>query len=68
MDEPDPELERELGDMEKVVAWRAVGLLDRGFKLDVVVKLAHKPDVLHVVDKLRARGCSIDFISDYLSD
>lgn len=66
-DEPDPELDQALSEMEKVVAWRAIGLLDRQFPLDAVVMLAHQQDVLHTVDALLERGCSIEFIVDQLT-
>lgn len=67
-DEPDPDLDRQLSELEQVVAWRAVGLLDRGFLIDDVLKLIKRPDVLHDVDALLSKGCPREFIVDNFTD
>lgn len=65
--EPEDDLERELSAMERVVAHRALGLLELGFTLPQVLKLAHTPDVLNEAQKLIEAGCPVEIAFDLLS-
>ena len=65
--EPEDELARQLSAMEKIVAWRALGLLELGFTLPQVLVLVHQQDVVHQAKKLLDAGCPAEIAFDLLS-
>lgn len=54
--EEPPEDDRLLSELEQVIAWRVIGLLDLGFTLDHALEMRNRPDVCHDADDLLKRG------------
>lgn len=53
--------------MEKVAAFRALGLLEMGFTLQQVLVLVRKQDVVHEARELIDAGCPPEIAFDILT-
>ena len=65
--DPEPEDDNPLSGMEKVVAYRALGLLDLGFTLPQVLVLVTRQDVVHEAQELIEAGCPVEIAFDLLT-
>jgi hypothetical protein len=66
--EKKPERDPELAKLTKVVRWRAMNLLDLGFSIEQVLRLAHRPDVRADAIALLERGLPHDLVTEELID
>lgn len=66
-DPPQPDSSDELSAAAQVTAWRSLMLLDLGFSMDQVQKLATRLDFdWHEAERLRRLGCSPEVAFDIL--
>jgi len=67
--DPDPvrDPEPSLAQLDEVVAWRTMGLIDLGFSLEQVARLVNRPDVVHEAERLLVHGAPHSFVTEELS-